>query len=153
VLQVGPHAIATFSGILSTDEHYADVAAAADAGTTVDPFSLNYGFYYSAPGFGLGVAYGAINHAVKSNRTTVSGGATVAATGGISTVITNKSTTAHAVTIRVDGKAAGQFALELISGTDPGTMNTRGKQTAIKAQTGRSGSPLMVPAYSGCAWM
>ena len=42
------------------------------------------------------------------------------ATGGLSVVITNKSATAHQVTIRINGSAAtGTFPLQFVSGSDP----------------------------------
>ena len=166
VLHVGPHAIATFSGVMVNDYYYAQVRAAADSGTTIDTSTLDHGYYYAAQALGLVVAYNSINHAVKSNKTTVSGGATVPATGmspipalyamsyanaigDVSLVITNKSALAHQVTIRVDGKvAAGPFATEFISGADPGAMNTHARPSLIGMQTGRSANPVTVPPYS-----
>ncbi|SPE36191.1 conserved exported hypothetical protein [Candidatus Sulfopaludibacter sp. SbA6] len=166
VLRVGPHAISSFAGVLSTVEHYANVTAAARAGTSIDTSTLNFGFYYAAEATGLGVLYGTINHAVEYARTTVTGGSTVAATGvgqipalyamayidaagGLSVVVTNKSGTAQQVTIWVNGNvAAGPWATQFVTGTDPSTMNTSQDPNAIAVETGRSANPVTVPPYS-----
>jgi len=166
VLRVGPHAITSFAGVLSTNQHYTDVTAAAKAGTSIDTSTLDFGFYYAAEGVGLGVLYGVINQAVEYAQTTVTGGATVAATGvgqipalyamtyrnaagGLSVVVTNKSATPHQVTIRMNGSAAaGALGTQFATGTDPSTMNTSKNPTAIGIQTGSSANPVTVPPYS-----
>jgi len=166
VLRVGPHAISSFAGILSTDEHYDDVNAAANAGTSIDTSKLDFGFYYAAEAAGLGVLYGVINQSVESEKTTVTGGSSVAATGlgqipalyamtyrnqsgGLSVVITNKSATANVVTLRMNGTVAGgPLATQFVTGTDPSTINTSSNQNAIAVQSGSSANPMIVPPYS-----
>ncbi len=166
VLRVGPHAITSYAGVLSTNEHYADVKAAADAGTSIDTSTLNFGFYYSAEAVGLGVLYGAINNSVASEMTTVTGGSTVPATGvgqipalyamtyqnragGLSVAITNKGAIANQVTLRVNGSAvAGPLATQFVTGTDPSTSNTSSNQNAVALQSAASTNPVTVPPYS-----
>lgn len=166
LIHVGSHAIAADSGVLSTNEHYKDVSAAAAAGTSIDTLSLEFGYYYAAQANGVAILNSVINHATKSNKTMVTGGATVPATGvgqtpalyslaytnasgGLSILITNKSATAHSVTVRVNGTAAsGPFPLQFITGTDPSTVNTASHPNAIAIQTATSGNPIPVPPYS-----
>jgi hypothetical protein len=166
MLYVGPHSIVSSSGVLSTDNHYGDVDHAANTGTTIDTLSLDFGFYLAAQANGLAILNGVINHATQSNKTTVTGGATVPATGvgqipalyamsysnaagGSSVVITNKSATPHQVTIRVNGSAAaGPFPLQFITGADPSAANTAANPAAVTIQTGSSGNPVTVPPYS-----
>ena len=166
VLRVGPHAISSFAGVLSTNEHYADVTAAANAGTTIDTSKLDFGFYCAAEAVGLGVLYGVINQSVQSAKTTVTGGSSVAATGvgqipalfamtyrnqagGWSVVVTNKGATAHQVTMRVNGSAvAGPLSTQFVTATDPSTINTSSNPNAIAVQAGNSLNPVMVPPYS-----
>jgi len=166
VLRVGPHAISSFAGVLSTNEHYADVTAAANAGTSIDTSTLDFGFYYAAEGAALGVLYGVINPAVESAKTTVTGGSTVAATGlgqipalyamayrnpagSMSVVVTNKSAAAQQVTMRVNGSApAAPLATQFVTAPDPSTINTSMNPNAIQVQTGSSANPVTVPPYS-----
>ena len=167
MLYAGPHSLIRFSGVLSSDSHSGDVARAANQGNPIDTLSLDFGFYMSAQANGLAVLNGVINKAAQSNKTTVTGGATVTATGiaggipalyatsytnatgGLSVVVTNKSATAHQVTIRVNGSAAtGTFPLQFVSGTDPSAANTPSTPNAVAIQTGSSGNPVSVPAYS-----
>src|ERR1019366_3691702 len=109
---------------------------------TIDTLSRDFGFYLAAQANGLAVLNSVLNSAVNANKTTVTGGVTVAATGitggipalyamsytnatgGLSLVITNKGATAQQVTIRVNGAAAqGIFPLEFVTGSDPSTAN------------------------------
>jgi len=167
MMHVGPNEISNFAGIMPTSGHQAQVTAAANAGQTIDTLTLDFGFYIGAQAYGQAVLNGVINRAVNSNKTTVTGGATVSATGitggipalyamsytnatgGLSVVITNKSATAQQVTIRVNGSAStGTFPLQFVSGSDPSTANSPTSPNAVAIQTGSSGNPLMVPAYS-----
>jgi uncharacterized protein (TIGR03437 family) len=167
MLHVGPNEINTFAGIFAANGHQPAVTAAAIAGNTIDTLSLDFGFYTGAQAFGQAVLNSVINRAIQSNKTTVTGGATVAATGiaqgvpalyamsytnatgGLSVVITNKSATAHQVTIRVNGAAAaGTFPLQFVTGTDPSEANSASNPNTVTIQTGKSGNPVTVPAYS-----
>ncbi|HYL73522.1 MAG TPA: hypothetical protein VEU96_04920, partial [Bryobacteraceae bacterium] len=166
VLYVGSHEISNFSGVDSSVSHYSDVTAAYNAGTSINTLSLNFGYFYGAQAAGVGIMNGVVNSAVKSNKTTVTGGITVPATGvgqipalyamaytnaagGLSVVVTNKSSTAHQITIRVNGNAAaGPFPIQFITGTDPGAMNTAAHPNSIAIQTATSANPVVVPAYS-----
>jgi hypothetical protein len=167
MLYVGPHSLIRFSGILSANAHSGDVMRAANQGKPIDTLSLDFGYYVSAQASGLGILNGVINHAVQSNKTVVTGGVTVPATGigggipalyavsytngggGSSVVITNKSATAHRVTIRVNGAAAtGTFPLQFVASADPSAANTPGKPNNVAIQKGTSANPVTVPAYS-----
>jgi uncharacterized protein (TIGR03437 family) len=167
MLHVGPNEIVRYAGVFPTNGHEPDAIAAANAGQPIDTLSLNFGFYIGAQAYGQAVLNGVINHAIQSNKTTVSGGATVPATGvtggipalyamsytnttgGLSVVITNKSATPHQVTIRANGTAAaGTLPLQFVAGADPSTSNTPASTNAITIQTGSSGNPVTVPPYS-----
>ena len=167
MLHVGPNEISSFAGIQATSGHQGQVTAAANAGQTINTLSLDFGFYIGAQAYGQAVLNGVINRAIHSNKTTVTGGATVPATGitggipalyamsytnatgGLSVVITNKGATAQQVTIRVNGTASsGTFPLQFVAGADPSTANSPTSPNAITIQTGSSGNPVMVPAYS-----
>jgi uncharacterized protein (TIGR03437 family) len=166
VLVAGPHAIFNDDGVNSSDFHYSDVNAAAQAGKTIDTSTLNFGFFYGAESQGLAVLNPVMKHAVKSDKTTVTGGATVPATGeanvpalyaqaytsasgALSMVITNKSATAQQVTIRMNGTAmAGTFPIQFVTGTDPTAVNTANKPTAVAMQSTTSANPVTVPPYS-----
>ena len=166
ILHVGPSEISNNAGVLIGTNHASEIEADGKAGTPIDTLSLNFQFYPSAQGMGLAVANGVINHAVVANQTTVTGGATVAATGmspvpalyamsytnaqGLTSVlITNKSATTHTVTVNVNGKAAtGTFPLQFVTGTDPSTANTSAASIPITVQNGSSGNPITVPPYS-----
>ena len=166
MLHVGPSEISYQSGVFFTNGHQSQVEAAAASGMPVNTLSLNFGFYVSAQGAGLSVLNGVINRAVASDQTVVTGGATVPATGispipalyamsysnaqgGLSVVITNKSATAHQVTVRVNGAAAtGTFPLRFITAADPSTANTDTSTSSISIQTASSANPITVPPYS-----
>jgi uncharacterized protein (TIGR03437 family) len=167
MLHVGPNEITNFAGIFAANGHQSEVTAAANAGTTIDTLSLNFGFYTGAQALGQAVLNGVINRAIQSNKTTVTGGVTVPATGitggvpalyamgytnatgGLSVVITNKSGAAHQVTIRVNGAAAtGSFPLRFVSGADPSAANSAASPNAVVMQTGSSSNPVTVPPYS-----
>ena len=167
MMHVGPNEISSFAGIQATSGHQAQVTAAANAGQTINTLSLDFGFYIGAQTYGQAVLNGVINRAIHSNKTTVTGGTTVPATGitggipalyamsytnstgGMSVVITNKSASAQPVTIRVNGTAStGTFPLQFVAGADPSTANSPASPNAIVIQTGSSGNPLTVPAYS-----
>ena len=167
VLFVGPNEIVRYAGVFPTNLFQSEVTAAAKAGKPIDTLTLDFGFYLSAQAAGQAVLNGVINHAVNSNKTTVIGGATVPATGitggvpalyamsytnaagALSLVITNKSATAHQVTVRVNGSAAtGTFPLTFVAGSDPSSANSPTNLSAVAVQTSSSGNPVTVPAYS-----
>jgi uncharacterized protein (TIGR03437 family) len=167
MLHVGPNEIVRYAGVFPTHGHEPDAIAAANAGQPIDTVSLDFGFYIGAQAYGQAVLNGLINRATQSNKTTVTGGATVPATGiaqgipalyamsytnavgGLSVAITNKSATAHQVTIRVNGAgAAGIFPLQFVTGTDPSAANNPASPNAVTIQTASSGNPVMVPPYS-----
>jgi uncharacterized protein (TIGR03437 family) len=166
VLHVGPNQLTTAAGVMLTNFNDDVVEAAAAAGTTIDTVTLNFGFYVNAQGMAESVLNNVINRAVQANQTTVTGGATVPATGianipalyamsytnaqgGLSLVITNKSATPHQVTVRVNGvAAAGTFPLQFLAASDPSTQNTPTALNAATVQNGTSSNPITVPAYS-----
>lgn len=166
VLHVGPSEISYNAGVFLSNGHQGEVEAAAAANTPIDTLSLNFGFYASAQGEGIAVLNGVINNAVSANQTTVSGGATVPASGmapipalyamsysnargGLSVVITNKSAAAQQVSLWVNGAAAsGTFPLQFITAADPSTANTSTAKTAVSIQTAASTNPITVPPYS-----
>jgi len=166
MLFTGPNEISFNAGVSATNGNQGQVMAAANAGKPIDTLSLNFGFYTTAQAAGESVLNGVINRAVQSNKTTISGGATVPATGmasipalfamsysnasgGLSTVITNKSATTHQVTIRVNSAAAtGTFPLQFVTATDPSSANSGTNPNTITVQTGSSANPVTVPPYS-----
>jgi hypothetical protein len=81
VLHVGPNEIVRYAGVFPTSDFTSEVTAAAKAGKPIDTETLDFGFYLSAQAAGQAVLNGVINRAVNSNKTTVTGGATVPATG------------------------------------------------------------------------
>jgi uncharacterized protein (TIGR03437 family) len=167
MLYAGPHSLIRFSGVLSTDAHSGDVMRAANQGNPIDTISLDFGYYVSAQANGIAVLNNVINRAVNGNKTAVTGGAMVAATGitggvpalyaasytsaagGLSVVITNKSAAPHQVSIRVNGSpATGTFPLQFVSGSDPSAVNTPANPNAVSIQTGSSTNPVTVLPYS-----
>ncbi|MFI5143104.1 MAG: hypothetical protein ACHQHM_03640 [Thermoanaerobaculales bacterium] len=168
VVYVGPHAIWEVSGVFATNPHYTDVVAAANKGTTIDTSTLDFGFYLSAQGAGLAVLNGVINRAVAANRTTVTGGDTVPATGApqgqtpalfamsytdragnLSLVVTNKSAKTEPVLIRVNNAVpSGPFLVRFVTGSDPSVSNTPANPKAVTVQSGLSPAEVQVPPYS-----
>ncbi len=165
LLVVGPHAIYNDSGVNANDFHYNDVNAAAAAGKPIDTSTLNFGYFFSAQGLGPGIVNGVLKNATLSDKTTVTGGATVPATGlgtipalyaqaystpsgALSVVVTNKGATAQQVTIQLNGTTlSGPFPLEYISGTDPTVTNTFANQT-VAIRTASSSNPVTIPPFS-----
>jgi len=166
MLYVGMHALTGQRGVYATKTHYTDVQSAYNQGTTIDTLSLDFGFYTAAQPQGLTVLNGVLRNAMQVDATRVTGGATVPATGlgqipalyaqaytsvtgQQSVVITNKSATAHQVTVRVNGTpASGTFPVQFIAGTDPTVQNTATNQNAVVVQTATSTNPVSVPSYS-----
>lgn len=166
MLYVGMHALTGTRGVYAAQAHYADVQNAYAQGTTIDTLTLNFGYFLEAQPLGLAVLNGVMRNANATLSTTLSGGATVAAsgigqipalyaqaytspTGQRSVVITNKGATAQTVTIRVNGTAvAGTLPLQLISGADPTAVNTAASPSAVAVQASTTSNPLTVPAYS-----
>ena len=127
LLLVGEHAIDNDGGVAANDYHYTEVTAAAMAGKPIDTSTLNYGYYFGAQGLGLAVLNSVLKNATLSDKTTVTGGATIPATGvgpipalyaqayssasgAMSVIVTNKGATAQPVTIQVNGSTpAGPF--------------------------------------------
>jgi hypothetical protein len=167
VLHVGMHALSSTYGVNANDRHASDVQTAYNAGTSIDTATLNYGFFPSAQAQGVAILNGVLRNATQVYSTAVIGGATVAATGlspipalyaqaytnaaGYqSVVITNKSATAHEVTVNLGGSpAAGSLPLTFIAGTDPSTTNTSTTAIAVAIQSSASANPIPVPASRG----
>jgi uncharacterized protein (TIGR03437 family) len=118
---------------------------------------------------GVAVLNGVLRNATQVDATTVTGGATVAATGlgqipalyaqaytsatGLqSVVITNKGETAHQVTIRVNGTPVSGEPGEFIAGSDPAAVNTAAAPNTVSVyRYGDFAGPTSlfpVPAYS-----
>lgn len=166
MLYVGMHALTGTRGVYAANTHYTDVQNAYDAGTTINTLTLNFGFYTVAQPQGLAVANSVLRNATLVNSTTVTGGATVPATGlgqipalyaqaytmvtgQQSVIITNKSATAHQVTVRVNGTAvSGTLPVEFIAGSDPTAVNTASNPNVVAIQTTTATNPVSVPAYS-----
>jgi uncharacterized protein (TIGR03437 family) len=166
MLYVGMHALSGTRGVSATETHYNDCTAAYDSGTTIDTLGLNFGFFTTAQPLGLAVLNGFLKNATEVLATTVTGGATVLATGvgqipalfaqayasgngQQSVTITNKSAVAQQVTIRMNGTpVAGTLAVTRIAGADPTTQNTASNPDAVAVQTSTASNPVTVPAYS-----
>ncbi|MGA3234994.1 MAG: hypothetical protein ABSG03_01725 [Bryobacteraceae bacterium] len=166
MLYVGMHALTGTTGVYAVNAHYTDVQNAYDAGTTIDTLTLDFGYYLTAQPLGLAVLNGVLQNTTSVDATTVTGGATVpatglgtipalyaqaytTATGRQSVVIANKGATANQVTIRVNGTPAiGPLPVTFIAGSDPATQNTADSQNAVAVQTSTLFNPVTVPAYS-----
>ena len=166
MLHVGMHALSATYGVDADNRHFNDVETAYELGTSIDTATLSFGFFPAVQAEGVAILNGVLRNAIAVDATTVTGGATVAATGlgqipalyaqaytsgsgSQSVVITNKSATAHQVTVRVNGSpVAGSMPIQFITGTDPSTLNTSSTQLAISIQTINSANPIPVPPYS-----
>jgi uncharacterized protein (TIGR03437 family) len=166
MLYVGMHALTGTRGVYAVNTHYNDTQNAYNAGTAIDTLTLSFGYYLTAQPLGLAVLNGVLRNATLVDSTTVTGGATVAATGlgqipalyaqaytsaagQQSVVVSNKGATAVATTIRVNGTPfAGTAPLTFIAGSDPTVQNTSAVQNAVAVQTSTSANPVTVPAYS-----
>lgn len=166
MLYVGMHALTGTRGVSAVDTHYTDVQNAYDQGTTIDTLTLDFGFYLTAQPLGLAVLNGVVRNATQVDATTLTGGATVAATGlgqipalyaqaytsvtgQQSVVITNKGAAANLLTINVNGApVSGTLPIQFIAGSDPAAVNTATSQTTVSVQSSTSANPVTVPAYS-----
>jgi uncharacterized protein (TIGR03437 family) len=166
MLYVGMHALTGTRGVYAAQTHYIDVQNAYNQGTTIDTLTLNFGYFTEAQPMGLAVLNGVLRNSTGTLSTTLTGGATVAATGlgqipalyaqayatatgQQSVVITNKGSTAQAATIRVNGTAvSGTLPVQLIAGPDPTAVNTATNPNAVSVQASTSANPVTVPAYS-----
>jgi len=166
MLYVGMHALTGTRGVNAVNTHYTDVQNAYNAGAAIDTLTLNFGFFTTAQPQGLAVLNGVLRNATLVDATTVTGGATVAATGlgqipalyaqayttstgQQSVVIANKSATSHQATIRVNGTpVAGVMQMQLIEGPDPTAQNTASNPNAVSVNTSSSVNPVTVPPYS-----
>jgi uncharacterized protein (TIGR03437 family) len=166
MLYVGMHALTGTRGVNAVNTHYDTVQAAYEQGATIDTLTLSFGYFLTAQPLGLAVLNGVVRNATLVDLTTVTGGATVpatglspipalyaqaytSATGQHSVVITNKSATAHQVTIRLNGTVvSGTLPLQFIAGSDPTLENTATAQDAVSVQSSTSPNPVPVPAYS-----
>jgi uncharacterized protein (TIGR03437 family) len=166
MLYVGMHALAGTRGVNAVKTNFPAVQDAYNAGTTIDTTTLSFGYFLTAQPLGLAVLNGVLRNATQVDSTTVTGGATVAATGlspipalyaqaytsatgQQSVVITNKSATVHQVTVNLNGTAvSGTMPVQSIAGTDPTVQNTATSQNAVAIQTASSANPVTVPAYS-----
>jgi uncharacterized protein (TIGR03437 family) len=165
MLYVGMHALSGTRGVSATNTHYTDVQNAYDQGTTIDTLSLSFGYFLTAQPQGLAVLNGVLRNATLVDSTTVTGGATVSATGlgqipalyaqaytsatGMeSVVITNKGATAQLVTVSLNGTAVtGTLPIQSIAGSDPTAINTA-TSTTVSVAASTSANPINVPAYS-----
>ncbi|HXP86162.1 MAG TPA: hypothetical protein VN841_15665 [Bryobacteraceae bacterium] len=166
MLYVGMHALTGTRGVNAAATHYMDAQNAYNSGTTIDTLTLNFGFFTEAQPLGLAVLNGVMKNATTVLSTTVSGGAMVAATGlgqipalyaqayaagsgQQSVVITNKSATAHQVTVRLGGSPVqGTMPVQFIAGSDPTAVNTASNANIVAVQSSTSSNPVTVPAYS-----
>ena len=166
MLHVGMHALTGSRGVYAAQTHYTDVQDAYAQGTAIDTLTLNFGYFLEAQPMGLAVLNGVLRNATGTLATTLTGGATVAATGlgqipalyaqaytsaagQQSVAITNKGAAAQPVTIRLNGTpVSGTLAVQLIAGSDPTAVNTAASPTAVSVQSSTSANPVTVPAYS-----
>ena len=166
MLYVGMHALTGTRGVSAVTTHYTDVQNAYDRGTTIDTLTLNFGYYLVAQPLGLAVLNGVLRNATQVDSTTLTGGATVSATGlgqipalyaqaytsvtgQQSVAITNKGAAAQQVAIRVNGSpVSGTLPIQFIEGSDPSAVNTASNQTTVTVRTATSANPVTVPAYS-----
>ena len=166
MLYVGMHALTGTRGVSAANAHYVDAMNAYNQGTTIDTLTLNFGFYTVAQPQGLGVLNGVLRNAAQVVSTTLTGGATVpatgvgqisalypqaytSATGRHSLVVANKSAVAHQVILRVNGTAvSGTMPLQFIAGSDPAAINTAANPNTVSVQGSTSTNPVTVPAYS-----
>ena len=166
MLYVGMHALTGTRGINAASSHYIDVQNAYSQGTTIDTLALNFGYYLAAQPLGLAVLNGVLRDATQVDSTTVTGGATVSATGlgqipalyaqaytsaagRHSVVVANKSATPQQVTLRLNGTVvSGTLPLQFIAGSDPAAVNTAAKPNTVSVQSSTSANPVAVPAYS-----
>ena len=166
LLYVGMHALSSDYGINANNRHFNDVQNAYTANTTIDTATLTYGFFPSAQAEGVAILNGVLRNAAQVDATTLTGGATVAATGlgqipalyaqaytsnagSQSLVIANKSAVAHQVTVELNGApVAGVLPVQFITASDPSTTNNSTTDSPISIQTLNSANPVSVPAYS-----
>jgi len=166
MLHVGMHALTGTRGVNASNPHFTDVTNAYNQGTAIDTVPLNFGYYLTAQPLGLAVLNSVLRNATLVDATSVTGGATVAATGigpipalyaqaytsstgQQSVVITNKGATSLQVTVRINGTpAAATLPVTSISGTDPTATNTAGAPNAVVISTSTSANPVTVPPYS-----
>jgi hypothetical protein len=81
LLYVGMHAMTGTTGVYAANTHYIDAQNAYNQGTTINTLGLNFGYFITAQPLGLAVLNGVLKSATAADATTVTGGATVAATG------------------------------------------------------------------------
>ncbi len=166
MLYVGMHALTGTRGVYAVNTHYTDVQNAYNQGATIDTLTLSFGYYLAAQPLGLAVANGVLRNATQVDSTTVTGGATVSATGvgqipalyaqaytsatGIASVlITNKGAAAQPVTVNVNGTpVSGMLPVQFIAGSDPTVQNTASTPNVVSIQSSTSTNPVTVPAYS-----
>jgi uncharacterized protein (TIGR03437 family) len=165
MMYVGMHALTGTRGVSAAHSHYTDVENAYNGGTTIDTLSLNFGYFLTAQPLGLAVLNGVLRNATLVDSTTVTGGATVSATGvgqipalyaqaytsaagQQSVVITNKGATAQQVSIELNGAAAaGTLPVTFIAGSDPTAANSAAA-SPVAVQSSAAANPVTVPAYS-----
>lgn len=166
MLYVGMHALTGTRGVNAANSHYIDVQNAYNQGATINTLTLNFGYYLTAQPLGLAVLNGVLRNATQVDSTTVTGGATVpatglgqipalyaqaytSATGQHSVVIANKGATGQQATLRLNGTAvSGTIPLQFIAGSDPAAVNTAANPNTVSVQASTSANPVPVPAYS-----
>ncbi len=167
VLYVGPQSMENYSGAQPGRDPSGQVRTAALAGMTIDTTTLDFQFYLTAQANALAVLNPVINRSTASNNTTVTGGATVPATGiaggvpalyamsytrndgGLSVVITNKGAISQQLTIRVNGAlVTGTLPMQFVSASDPSAQNSFTALNAVAIQTANMANPANIPGYS-----
>jgi len=159
------------AGILPTNDHKDEAIAAARAGKTVDTTHEDFGYYYTPDGLALQIINGVINTSDGLWPTTVLSGDTVPSpsTGPMATagkmpalyaqayksagntthlLLTNKSATAQALSIQLNGKPMkALFSTVSIGATDPMARNTADAPEAVRLHRDTVSGTVMVPPY------
>ena len=149
------------------DDNLTRAFALADAGLTADTTTWDFKFFDHVPGLAVEIVNAAVNHSTATWRTTVSGGATVAAAGAPGRsipalyaqayrgdgrtylLITNKSSEQHDVSVRSNGtRVAAPLQVTLIADPMPDATNTVDTPTRVTTQSYTSTNPISIPAYA-----
>jgi hypothetical protein len=150
VMFIGSHELQDSNGIDLTNDQNAAVITAYDQGRTTNTAGLSFGFYVTAQAAGEAVANWAFIRSKAVYSTTVSGGPTVAISGGETipavyaqayqggngkryVVLTNKGATNGPVQIVQDGVVlTNQFLETFVTGSDPGATNSSPQSARFK---------------------
>ena len=166
LLHMGSHSLVATYDVDANDRHFPDVEAAYQAGTPINTTTLTFGYFLGAQGEAIAVMNGVLENATQVETTTVTGGATIPATGlgqipalyaqgyanaagAQSIVITNKSAVEHTVTLQVNGSpVSGSLPMQYVSASDPSTLNTSSTDTPVTIQKAVASNPITVLPYS-----